>query len=48
VVALKPATGELRSGQLATDPGAEQWLPEFDGVGADPHLEATGNYGRIE
>jgi serine/threonine-protein kinase HipA len=48
VVALNPATGELRSGQVPADPGFEQWLLKFDGVGADPDLGATGNFGRIE
>ena len=48
VVALNPATGELRSGQVPADPGFEQWLLKFDGVGAAPDLGATGNFGRIE
>ena len=48
VVALNPVTGELRSGQVPADPGFEQWLLKFDGVGADPDLGATGNFGRIE
>ncbi len=48
VVALNPATGELRSGQVPADPGFEQWLLKFDGVGADPDLGVTGNFGRIE
>ena len=48
VVALNPTTGELRSGQVPADPGFEQWLLKFDGVGADPDLGATGNFGRIE
>jgi serine/threonine-protein kinase HipA len=48
VVALDPVTGELRSGQVPADPGFEQWLLKFDGVGADPDLGATGNFGRIE
>lgn len=48
VVALNPETGELRSGQVPTDPGFQQWLLKFDGVGADPDLGATGNFGRIE
>jgi serine/threonine-protein kinase HipA len=48
VVALNPATGELRSGQVAADHGFEQWLLKFDGVGTDPDLGATGNFGRIE
>lgn len=48
VVALNPATNELRSGQVPADPGFEQWLLKFDGVGGDPDLGTTGNYGRIE
>ncbi|HWF15044.1 MAG TPA: type II toxin-antitoxin system HipA family toxin [Acidimicrobiales bacterium] len=48
VVALNPATGELRSGQVPADPGFEQWLLKFDGVGRDPDLGTTGNFGRIE
>lgn len=48
VVALNPVTGELRSGQVPADPGFEQWLLKFDGVGADPDLGSTGNFGRIE
>lgn len=48
VVALNPTTGELRSGQVPGDPGFEQWLLKLDGVGADPDLGATGNFGRIE
>lgn len=48
VVALNPATGELRSGQVPADPGFEQWLLKLDGVGSDPDLGATGNFGRIE
>ena len=48
VIALNPATGELRSGQVPADPGFEQWLLKFDGVGADPDLGVTGNFGRIE
>jgi serine/threonine-protein kinase HipA len=48
VVALNSATGELRSGQVAADPGFEQWLLKLDGVGSDPDLGATGNFGRIE
>jgi serine/threonine-protein kinase HipA len=48
VVALNAATGELRSGQVPADPGFEQWLLKFDGVGTDPDLGATGNFGRIE
>ena len=48
VVALNPATGELRSGQVPTDPGFEQWLLKLDGVGADEALGVSGHFGRIE
>lgn len=48
VVALNPTTGELRSGQVPADPGFEQWLLKLDGVGSDPDLGTTGNFGRIE
>jgi len=48
VVALNPTTGELRSGQLPTDPGFEHWLLKLDGVGTDLDLGASGHFGRIE
>ncbi|MCE9620812.1 MAG: type II toxin-antitoxin system HipA family toxin [Actinomycetia bacterium] len=48
VVALNPATGELRSGQLPVDAGFEHWLLKLDGVGADLDLGASADYGRIE
>ena len=48
VIALNPATGELRSGQVGADPGFEQWLLKLDGVGADLDLGSSGNFGRIE
>ena len=48
VVALNPATGELRSGQVPADPGFEQWLLKLDGVGADLDLGGSGHFGRIE
>lgn len=48
VVALNPTTGELRSGQVPTDPGFESWLLKFDGVSADVDLGVSGHYGRIE
>jgi len=48
VVALNPQTGELRSGQVPADPGFVQWLLKFDGVGPDPDLGLTANFGRIE
>ena len=47
-MALNPATGELRSGQVPTDPGFEQWLLKLDGVGADEALGVSGHFGRIE
>lgn len=48
VVALNPATNELRSGQVPADPGFEQWLLKLDGVGADLDLGVSGYFGRIE
>lgn len=48
VVALNPDTGELRSGQVPTDPGFEHWLLKLDGVRPDLDLGASGHYGRIE
>jgi serine/threonine-protein kinase HipA len=48
VVALNPVTGELRSGQVPTDPGFEPWLLKLDGVSPDLDLGASGHYGRIE
>jgi len=48
VVALNPATGELRSGQVPADPGFEHWLLKLDGVGADLDLGSSGSFGRIE
>jgi serine/threonine-protein kinase HipA len=48
VLALNPTTGELRSGQVPADPGFEQWLLKFDGVGMDLRLGDPRHYGRIE
>jgi serine/threonine-protein kinase HipA len=48
VLALNPATGEVRSGQVPADPGFEHWLLKFDGVGRDAGLGSSGGYGRIE
>ena len=48
VVALNPTTGELRSGQLPVDADFEHWLVKLDGVGTDPDLGPSGNFGRIE
>ncbi len=48
VVAWNPTTGEVRSGQVPSDPGFEQWLLKFDGVGVDLDLGESADYGRIE
>jgi serine/threonine-protein kinase HipA len=48
VVALNPDSGELRSGQVPTDPGFEHWLLKLDGVSPSLGLDASGLYGRIE
>ncbi|HEY4928439.1 MAG TPA: type II toxin-antitoxin system HipA family toxin [Acidimicrobiales bacterium] len=48
VVALNPDTGELRSGQVPTDPGFEHWLLKLDGVSPGLDLGASGHFGRIE
>lgn len=48
VVALNSQSGELRSGQVRADPGFEQWLLKFDGVGGGVNLGASGYFGRIE
>jgi serine/threonine-protein kinase HipA len=48
VIALNPATGELRSGQFDLAEGWEHWLLKFDGIGADFELGTSGGYGRIE
>lgn len=48
VIALHPATGEIRSGQLDAPDGFEHWLLKFDGMGKDQELGTTQNYGRIE
>ena len=48
VVALNPATDELRSGQLPVDDGFEHWLLKLDGVGRDLDLGASADFGRIE
>ena len=48
VVAWNPATKEVRSGQVPTDPGFEHWLLKLDGVGADVDLGESSDYGRIE
>jgi serine/threonine-protein kinase HipA len=48
VVALNPATNELRSGQVPADPGFEPWLLKLDGVSAYLDLGVSGYFGRIE
>jgi len=48
VIALNPATDEIRSGQVPADPGFEHWLLKLDGVGGDQDLGVPRHYGRIE
>jgi serine/threonine-protein kinase HipA len=48
VVALNPDTGELRSGQVPTDPGFEAWILKFDGVDDALELGGSAQFGRIE
>ena len=48
VIAWNRDTGEIRSGQLPTDPGFEYWLIKLDGIGRDAELGAGGSYGRVE
>jgi serine/threonine-protein kinase HipA len=48
VIAWNPATDEVRSGQVPTDPGFEHWLLKLDGVGADTDLGESADFGRIE
>ena len=48
VVAVNPATNEIRSGQVPADPGFEHWIVKLDGVGDDLGLGPSGGYGRIE
>jgi serine/threonine-protein kinase HipA len=48
VVAINPATNEIRSGQVPADPGFEHWIVKLDGVNNDLLLGASGGYGRIE
>ncbi len=47
VIALKDATGEVRSGQVAAPPGFDHWILKFDGV-TDNTLGDSAGYGRIE
>lgn len=48
VIAWNRESGEIRSGQLRSPPGFEQWLLKFDGIGADHELGVSQDYGRIE
>ena len=50
VISWNPTTGEIRSGQLAPQPGFESWLLKFDGVSEnrDKELNDPLGYGRIE
>lgn len=53
VIAWNRSTGEIRSGQLAAEPGFEQWLIKLDGIAhdwqrGDDELQGGGGYGRIE
>jgi serine/threonine-protein kinase HipA len=48
VVAWNPQTNQIRSGQFDVAEGFEHWLLKFDGVGADPALGTSHDYGRIE
>lgn len=50
VISWNPATGEIRSGQLAPEQGFEPWLLKFDGVSANRDKETNDplGYGRIE
>jgi serine/threonine-protein kinase HipA len=49
LVALNPKTLEVRSGQLETDPGFEQWVLKFDGIeDSTRDLGVSRGYGAIE
>lgn len=47
-IAWNPDTNEIRAGQFDVAPGFEHWLLKFDGVGTDPALGSSQDYGRIE
>lgn len=50
VISWNPVTGEIRSGQLAPEPGFESWLLKFDGVSGNRDKEMSDplGFGRIE
>jgi serine/threonine-protein kinase HipA len=41
VIAYNPTTHEVRSGQVATDPGFEHWILKFDGVSGSQSRDLT-------
>lgn len=49
VIALNPATNEIRSGQASVPKGFEHWLMKFDGVSSSfDGVKDPQGYGRIE
>ncbi|WP_291049397.1 type II toxin-antitoxin system HipA family toxin [Herbiconiux sp.] len=48
IIAWNPSTDEIRSGQLPSEAGFEQWMIKLDGVGRDAELGSSAGYGRIE
>lgn len=49
LIALDPETMEVRSGQLETEPGFEQWILKFDGIeDSTRDLGVSRGYGAIE
>jgi serine/threonine-protein kinase HipA len=51
VIAWNPETDEIRSGQVAGEPGFEHWLLKFDGVSGNrdkENLDDPEGYGAIE
>ena len=50
IIAWNPATGEVRSGQIAVGDGFSCWLLKFDGVAGnrDRELDDPQGYGQIE
>ncbi len=47
-IAWHPHTNEVRAGQFNVADGFEHWLLKFDGIGSDPALGSSRDYGRIE
>jgi serine/threonine-protein kinase HipA len=51
VIAWNPNTNEIRSGQVAAEPGFEHWLLKFDGVSGNrdkENLDDPEGYGAVE